>query len=703
MLYGHAPTDVHSTDTLSHSSGTAITGQGTPAGGKGHLRTVEGTHPPGFANVPTRIAKASQSGGEGAANDRNSTPHNCNVWPNHDHAPANEIEGRVCDSIAPVCGDNTAPRLGARASRPPDGLMGCAHGVSGITSPHAMHRHPMKRVFARTVMVAFGLLGACARPASQVPQVVLRYDVVITGGRIVDGTGNPWFYGDVGIRGDRIAIIAPRGALATADAARRIDATGKVVSPGFIDIQAQSYDQHLFGDGRVVSKIAQGVTTEVLGEGGTPAPANAAMLASLTPADSLMKRAMQGFTGTHGFGAWLTAMERHGSSVNIGSYLGAETVRIFGKGYADGPANAAELDTMRRVVRDAMRDGAFGVASALIYPPGTFASTNELGVIAEAMAPYHGSYVSHIRSEDDSLFQAMDEALAIGKRGGVPVDIYHLKAATQRNWSKASGMVAKIDSARATGFDVAATMYPYPASSNSLQACIPSWASANDKLLENLRDPARRARAAAEMGCEQDGPAVIMVVGLTTPALAKYEGWRLDKIAEDRKSTWQQALIDLVLSEDGRVGKITFSMSDANVAMQLAKPWVVIGSDAAGFDPEKATGRTHPRAYGTFARILGKYVREDHVLTLEDAVRKMSSATAARLGIRDRGTLQSGMFADVVVFDPRAVTDRATYEKPHQLATGFDAVLVNGALVWQDGKATNATPGRALRGAGYLP
>jgi N-acyl-D-amino-acid deacylase len=420
----------------------------------------------------------------------------------------------------------------------------------------------------------------------------------------------------------------------------------------------------------------------------------------------------QRFTGPRGFGAWLDAMERHGSSVNIGSYLGAENPRIIAKGYAEGRANAAELDTMRRVMRDAMRDGAFGLASALIYPPGTYASTDELAVMAEAMAPYHGVYITHIRSEDDQLLEALDEALTIGKRGGVPVEIYHLKAAAQRNWRKASAAVAKLDSARRAGQDVGATMYPYPASSNALSACIPSWASANDSLLPNLRDPAKRARVVREMsdttsganqGCQLDGPSVIMVVGITKLELKKYEGWRLDKIAADTKRTWPDALIDLVLAENARVGKITFSMSDANVAMQLAQPWVIIGSDAEAYDPAKAQGMTHPRSYGTFARMLGKYVREDHVLTLEDAVRKMTSATAARLGIRDRGTLRTGMFADVVVFDPATIIDRATYERPHQLAVGVDLVLVNGVAVWRNGAPTNAMPGRALRGAGWAP
>ncbi len=357
-----------------------------------------------------------------------------------------------------------------------------------------------------------------------------------------------------------------------------------------------------------------------------------------------------------------------------------------------------------------MRDGAFGIGSALIYPPGSYAATEELVAMAQAMAPFHGLYISHIRSEDDSLFEAMDEALEIGRRAGVPVEIYHLKAAGSRNWRKAAAMVAKIDSARAAGQDVGATMYPYPASANSLSACIPPWASANARLLENLRDPAMRARIVREMAdtsrnalplCQIDSAHVIMVVGLTKPELAKYEGWRLDRIAADRGRPWAETLVDLVLAEEGRVGKITFSMSDENVAMQLRRPWVVIASDAEAHDPATARGLAHPRAYGTFARVLGRYVRDERLFSLEEAVRRMTSAVAIRIGVTDRGLVRPGMFADLAVFDPTTIADRATYERPHQLAVGVRHVLVNGTEVWRDGAATGATPGRALRGSGF--
>ena len=554
-------------------------------------------------------------------------------------------------------------------------------------------------------------IAACAgnpRPESPAPRGT--YDVVISGGKIVDGTGNPWYYGDVGISGDRITAVTPSGALANAHAGRRIDAKGMVIAPGFIDIQGQSGEQLTTGDGRLISKITQGVTTEILGEGDTPAPVNDRILATFDASDTAGIRVAKQFMGDHGFGAWLDAMQKHGISVNVGSFIGAGTIREYANGQAQGAPTEAQLDTMRRVTRDAMKDGAFGVASALIYPPGNYAGTHELSEIAKAMAPYHGVYISHVRSEGDSLLEAIDEALAIGRAGGVPVEIYHLKAAGAHAWGKAAEMVSKIDSARAAGQDVGATMYPYTASGNSLAACVPPWAEENGKLLDNLKNPETRARIIAEamdttphkpVYCQESGPGPIMVVGLlSTPSLAKYEGWRLDKIAEDVHKSWGEAMADIVLISGGRAGKLTFSMTDENVAMQLRKPWVVIGTDAEGFDPDSAKGLTHPRAYGSYPRLLGKYVREEHVLTLEDAVRKFSSGVAERLSLPDRGLLRAGMYADVVVFDPATIIDKATYEKPHQLSVGVQEVFVNGVELLRDGVHTGAKPGRALRGVG---
>ncbi|MDA1081697.1 MAG: D-aminoacylase [Gemmatimonadetes bacterium] len=577
------------------------------------------------------------------------------------------------------------------------------------------HRNHTQRIL-RAVVTSCAIslsVAACASSGrgSASPSAGARYDLIISNGKVVDGTGNSWFYGDVGIRGDRIAAVLPAGGLRDASATERIDATGLVVAPGFIDIQSHSWDALLWRDGRVVSKVTQGVTTEILGEATTPAPANDLL-------DSLMVRgeewpperaAMQkNFRGDRGFATWLRAMEQHGNSVNVGSYLGATSVRALVMGQKPGTANSSQLDEMRRIVRNAMEDGAFGISTALIYPPGSYAGTTELIEMAKAMSPYQGKFITHMRSEDDSLFEAMDEAFRIGREGGVGVDIYHLKASNRRNWNKASGMVAKIDSARRSGFDVGATMYPYPFSGNNLGECFPDWASEDGKLLDNLRDPANRARILREMAdpngaplCQREGPGGYMVVDFKKPEYAKYEGKRVSEIAADLRKPWPEAIVEIILGEGRDLSKLNFTMSEDNVRMQIVQPWVVIGTDAGGIDPDSAKGRVHPRAYGSYPRILGRYVREQKLLTLEDAIRKMSSAVALRLGLRDRGLLREGMFADLVVFDEKTIIDVATPEQPHQISTGVRHVWVNGVRVLTDGRHTGATPGRAVRGSGW--
>lgn len=571
-------------------------------------------------------------------------------------------------------------------------------------------RRPGRPSFRATALVAAVALAACSRPAT--PGLTPDrgpYDVIIENGRLVDGTGNPWFAGDLAIRGDRIAAITIAGGLRRATARERIDAANRVIAPGFIDIQSHSWDALMWGDGRVVSKVTQGVTSEILGEATTPAPSNERVdslpESSLTPQRAVMVRR---YRGGAGFGLWLADMEKNGISVNAGSYLGATTVRGYVMGQAPGMPNATQLDTMRAVVRDAMRGGAFGISTALIYPPGSYASTTELVEMARAMAPFQGGYITHMRSEDDSLYEAMDEAFRIGREGGVRVDIYHLKASNRRNWSKAPGMVAKIDSARASGFDVAATMYPYPFSGNNLGECFPDWAAENGKLFDNLKNAEVRARIVREMTdmdgaplCQREGPTGYMIAGFTKPEHKQFEGKFLADIASAMNRPWPDAVIELILSEGHDLDKLNFTMSEDNVRMQLKWPWVSIGSDAGGVDPDSATGVVHPRAYGTYPRILGRYVREQKLLTLEDAVRRMTGAVASRLALRDRGLLLEGMFADIVIFDPATIMDLATPERPHQLSRGVEQVWVNGVRVLRDGRHTNAKPGRALRGPGW--
>lgn len=551
------------------------------------------------------------------------------------------------------------------------------------------------------------LAGACtATPGADnapTPPGTGPFDVVITGGRIVDGTGNAWFPGDVGIRGDRIAAITPPGMLAGARAARRLDATGKVVAPGFIDIQSHSRSNFLAGgDGRVVSKVTMGVTTEIMGEATTNAPSSPAMLEAAGRA--------AGVTAFATFGEWMAAMEAHGGSVNFGSFVGATTIRVLGMGEAMGEAGSAERRLMQRAVRQSMEDGAFGIGSALIYPPGNFASTDELISINAAAAPYGGVYITHMRSEADSYLEAIDEAIEIGARAGVPVEIYHLKAGGRANWHKAALAVAKIDSARAAGVDIQANMYPYTAGSTGLTACFPPWASADGKLLDNLADPRMRERIRAEILhqttewenlCTLATPEGTLILGVERAENRRYAGRYLSDIAQETGKHWIETAFDLVLSERQRVGTIFFMMSEENVAMQIAQPWIKFGTDAGGIDPETADGLAHPRSYGTFTRVLGKYVREDGAITLEEAVRKMSSAVATRLHIRGRGLLVEGYYADVVVFDPRTVRDNATYEEPHQLSTGIEQVFVNGVAVVRDGVHTGALPGRPVLGPGW--
>ncbi|MEX2610406.1 MAG: D-aminoacylase [Gemmatimonadota bacterium] len=559
------------------------------------------------------------------------------------------------------------------------------------------------------ILLACLLVSSCAVLPGGGPGQGAGYDVIIEGGRVVDGTGAAWFYGDVAIHGDRIARVAPPGALRGAAAGERVDAHGMVVAPGFIDIQSHSRGAFLSGDGRVLSKVTQGITTEIMGEGTTNAPVNRRTLGA--SADSPEgRRLLERYGGAGGFGRWLRDMEENGVSPNVGSFVGGSTLRTYGMGTSEGAAPPAALDSMRQALGWAMEDGAFGMATALIYPPAAFAGTDELAAVAEAMAPYGGIYITHLRSEADRLLDAIDEAVEIGRRANVPVEIYHLKAAGTRNYPTAAAAVERIDAARAAGLDVQANMYPYTAGSTGLTSCFPPWASADDALFDNLADPVTRARMRAEIErptsawenlCELSGPENVLILGLRNAELRPFEGKRLDEIARMRDVDWIEAAFDLVLEERSRVSTIYFMMAEENVRMQLGQPWMKFGTDAGGQDPRTARGLTHPRAYGTFPRILGRYVRQEGVLELEDAVRKMSSAVATRLGLQERGVLREGMYADVVVFDPETVIDQATYEEPHQVSVGVPHVFVNGVAVVRGGEHTGATPGRVVRGPGW--
>ena len=534
----------------------------------------------------------------------------------------------------------------------------------------------------------------------------MSIDTLITGGRIVDGTGNPWRYGDIAIQGERIADITPPGQIPPEQARERVDACGMVVCPGFIDIQSHSI-LPLMRDGRSLSKITQGVTTEIMGEAWTPAPFGGQIDDPFT--NALFEQDIAGWAERarewRRFRDWLEALAAHGVSPNIGSFLGGGTLRQYACAMRMGRATPDELATMQRVMAEAMDDGAFGVAYALIYPPDSFVDTDELVAVCDIVAAHRGIYITHVRNEAEQLVEAITEAITIGQRANLPVETYHLKAAGRPNWHLMPAAIEAIEGARAAGVDVTADMYPYAASGTGLTAILPPWADADGRLYQNLADPLMRAKIRAEV-LEPAGdweamahnttPAGVMPIGFRLPEHQAYVGRRLAEIAELRNQHWVDAALDLLAAEGQRISTIYFSMDEANVRMQLGLPWIKIATDAGGHDPAwaAALGPLHPRAYGSYPRVLGRYVRDERVLSLEGAVRKMTSAVADRLGLRERGLLRTGCYADVVVFDPATIADQATFEAPHQLATGVRDVWVNGQRVLRSGQHTGATPGR---------
>ncbi len=571
----------------------------------------------------------------------------------------------------------------------------------------------MKRFLIASVIAS--TLGCAGRSPRTVPTPDGQtFDLVIENGRVVDGTGAAWFYGDVGITGDRISVVTTRGMLRGARARQRIDAAGMVVAPGFIDIQSGSTNAFLRGDSRVVGKVTQGVTTEVFGEGGTPAPLSADMLkrsmAALDPADTLSQRLLPLFGTPHGFAEMFRVIEKRGASVNVGAFVGGSTLREFGMGLAEGAPPSAALEAMKGAAARAMQDGALGFSTALIYPPSTFATTPELVEIAKVVRNAGGIYITHMRSEGDKLLESIDEVIRISRESGIAAEIYHLKASGIRNYAKGPQAIARIDSARAAGLDVQADMYPYTAGATGLSSCLPPWSAADGKLFDNLASKEMRAKMRAEMEhptfdwenlCELATPPNVLISRLSAPSLAPYAGMRLSAIADAMKTDWIEAVMNLVQTEHNRVETTYFMMDEDNVRMNLRQPWMKIGTDAGAVDPATFKGLVHPRSLGTFPRILGRYVREERLMPLEEAVRKMTSATATRLSLHQRGLLKPGMYADVVVFDPRTIIDKATYEQPLQASIGVRDVFVNGIAVLRDGAHTGAKPGKIVRGPGF--
>ena len=534
----------------------------------------------------------------------------------------------------------------------------------------------------------------------------VAYTVIIRGGTVYDGTGAPGIRADVGIRGDRIATI---GDLSTEKAARVVDASGLAIAPGFINMLSWSTDS-LLVDGKSQGELREGVTTQIFGEGNSMGPLTPEMK---TRAIEQMGDLKYEITWTT-LSEYLRELEHRGVSQNVASYIGATTIREYVIGLEDKPPTPAQLDRMRALVRQEMEAGALGIGSSLIYAPAFYASTDELIELCKVAARYRGKYISHMRSEGNRLLEAVDELIRISREARIPAEIYHLKAAGQSNWPKMDQVIAKIETARRDGLKITADMYTYPAGATGLDASMPPWVldGGYDAAYKRLADPAIRRKIAEAIRTPSDdwenlyraaGSADrVLLVEFKSDKLKPLTGKTLAEAARLRGEDPVDTIMNLVLEDRSRVGTVYFMMSEDNIRKEIALPWVSFGSDASSMAPEPpfTNSSAHPRAYGNFARVLGKYVRDDKVLTLEDAVRKLSGLPAANLELDHRGFLQPGMFADVVVFDPATIADRATFENPHQYAVGVRHVFVNGTQVIQDGAHTGARPGRALWGPG---
>lgn len=536
-----------------------------------------------------------------------------------------------------------------------------------------------------------------------------RHSVVLRGGTIYDGSGGQPFVGDVAIDGDRIVAIGPVGTVSK-PGKLEIDASGLAVSPGFINMLSWATES-LIQDGRALSDIRQGVTLEVMGEGTSAGPLNEQMKRDWLARQGDVRFDIEWTT----LGQYLEFLEKRGVAPNVASFVGATSVRIHVLGRADRAPSKEELERMRQLVHAAMRDGALGVGSSLIYAPAFFASTDELVELCKVAASYGGMYITHMRSEANRLLEAIDEVIDIARRSGIKAEIYHLKAAGKSNWDKLDPAIAKLKGARESGLRITADMYTYTAGATGLDAAMPPWVQegGHEQWFKRLRDPKVRARVKREMSSPGDdwenfyllagSPDRILLAGFKNPALKHLTGKTLAEVAKERGKSPEETAMDLVLEDRSRVGTVYFLMSEENVEKQIALPWMSFGSDADAPAAEGVflkSGR-HPRTYGNFARLLGHYVRERQIISLSEAVRRLTSLPADNLGIRDRGRLTPGHFADVVVFSPEQIADRATFAEPHQYATGVQHVFVNGERVLADGDPTGATPGRVVRGPGW--
>lgn len=543
-----------------------------------------------------------------------------------------------------------------------------------------------------------GSIASGAEPAA--------YDLLIRGGTIYDGSGGAPYAGDIGIKGDRIVYAGPS---APASAAKVVDANGLAVAPGFINMLSWATES-LLVDGMGQSDLRQGVTLEVMGEGWSMGPVNDRMKKQATEQQGDFKYPIEWTT----LGKYLSLLERRGTTMNVASYVGATTVRQHELGDGDVDPTPEQLTRMRGLVRQAMEEGALGVGTSLIYPPAAFAETDELVALTTEAAQCGGRYISHMRSEGDRLLESIDELIEISRRSGAPAEIYHLKQVGRANWGKLDQVIAKVEAARASGLKISADMYTYTAGATGLAASMPPWVQdgGTEAMLARLKDPATVERIKREMlqpGSNWEnlylhaGPEGVQLASLTEPSLKPLMGKTVSEVATERGVSPEQAVIDLVLADQGRSGAIYFLMNEDNVRRQAALPWVSFGSDGEASAPEGVFLKTstHPRAYGNFARFLGKYVRDEKVVSLSEGVRRLTGLPASNLGLRDRGLLKSGMTADVVLFDPATIADHSTFAKPMQFATGVRDVFVNGVQVLKDGEPTGAKPGRFVKGPGW--